>query len=424
MIYKSYNCNSFNVHTIKTDKFKTCHMEIVFRKPIKKEELASSVFLGDMLSETSKKYPQHRDVVIALEELYKMVFYSVVNKTGQTLNTSFVADFIAPEYIKEKDYLEKVIKFPLEMLLKPDHENEEFSPKTFNIIKERLCKELKAVQDNPTKLLFIEAFKAMDATSPTAFSLALDEETINKVTPSSLYEDYKQFFKQNTCDIYLIGNLNMDEVVEMIKKHFKLRIINKQKNELYVVNKSRKKPLVKSSTGNFIQANLAVVANIQDLTKKERDVGFHLFNYIFGSGGLTSMLYRVIREENQLCYNLTSMYLKYDNLLIIHVALDNSKVKKAVGLIKKCLKAMAHGDFTEENLEDAKKNLLMALSYNLDNSIAVLNNYMFKILDDLPSLEERKDLIKNTTKKEVQDIAKKIKINTIYTLEGGNNERN
>ena len=38
MIYKMYKCNSFNVHTLKTDKFKKNHIEIIFRKPIIKEE--------------------------------------------------------------------------------------------------------------------------------------------------------------------------------------------------------------------------------------------------------------------------------------------------------------------------------------------------------------------------------------------------
>ena len=28
MEYKKYNCNSYNIHTIKTDKFKTVRMEI------------------------------------------------------------------------------------------------------------------------------------------------------------------------------------------------------------------------------------------------------------------------------------------------------------------------------------------------------------------------------------------------------------
>ena len=69
MIYKTYKCNSFNVHTIKTDKFKTAHMEIMFRKKVVRNELCGYSFLMDMLSESSKDYPIHRDLIVRFEEL-------------------------------------------------------------------------------------------------------------------------------------------------------------------------------------------------------------------------------------------------------------------------------------------------------------------------------------------------------------------
>ena len=39
MIYKEYKHNTYNLYTVKTDKFKTCHMEIVFRNNINKNDV-------------------------------------------------------------------------------------------------------------------------------------------------------------------------------------------------------------------------------------------------------------------------------------------------------------------------------------------------------------------------------------------------
>ena len=64
MIYEMYKCNSFNVHTLKTNKFKTSHIEIIFRKQIIKEELGSYALLIDVLSENSKAYPTRKDLII------------------------------------------------------------------------------------------------------------------------------------------------------------------------------------------------------------------------------------------------------------------------------------------------------------------------------------------------------------------------
>lgn len=419
MIYKTYNCNSFNVHTIKTDKFKTCHMEIVFSKDIVKEELASYTFLADLLSESSKRYKTRKEVVTHLEDLYKTIFYGLTTKTGKMLNTSFVLDFIDPMYIDEDDYLENVIKFPFEMIGKPNAVNEEFDLKSFNVVKERLKREIKGIYENPVKLTFRDAFKAMDENSPTSYSIMGSLEDLEKITPSSLYKLYKNLYKDNSCDIYIIGNLDMDEIVTLIKKYFNKRVINNNKKNLYVENNLRKKELMVTSEGNFIQANLAVLFNLDKFTKREKDIVFHVYNYILGSGGLTSKLYQSLREENSLCYSVSSMYLKYDNLLAIHVSLENDNVKKAISLIKKGIKCMAKGEIKEEDIEDAKRNLILSLDLSLDNSIAILNNYVFKVVDDLPDLEERKKMLGDVTKEEIVTLAKKIKLNTIFVLNGG-----
>lgn len=419
MIYKTYNCNSFNVHTIKTDKFKTCHMEIIFSKPCIKEEMCASSFLGDILSESSKKYKSRKEVVIHLEELYKTVFYSVNTKVGNMLNTSFILDFINPEYIEEDDYLENVIKTPFEIIQKPNAVNDEFDLKTFNIVKERMRREITGIYENPAKTAFQEAFNTMNPESSTSFPLMGTIEDLEKITPASLYKMYKSFFKDNLCDIFIIGNLDMDEIVTLIKKYFKNRIINNSKRNIYIDNATRKKEIYAESEGNFIQANLVELFNLDNLTKKEKDIVFHVYNYLLGNGGLTSKLYQSIREKNSLCYSISSMYLKYDGLLAIHVSLENDNVKKASALIKKCIKSMAKGEITEEELEDAKKNLVLSLDLSMDNSIALVNNYVFNIIDNLPDLAKRKEMLMEVTKEDVVKVAKKIKLNTVYVLNGG-----
>ena len=48
----------------------------------------------------------------------------------------------------------------------------------------------------------------------------------------------------------------------------------------------------------------------------------------------------------------------------------------------------------------------------------ILNNYVFNIYDKLPSIEERKEYFKKLTKEDIVNVSKKVKLNTIFTLEG------
>ena len=421
MVYKTYKCNSYNIHTIKTDRFKTVHMEIIFRKNIVKEELVNYAFLVDMLMESSKNYPKRKDVITKLEELYKLVVYGTTVKTGNVLNSNFMADFIDPKFIDEEDYLENVIKFIFEMLMNPNATNEEFDLKEFNFVKERLKREIKSIDENPFKSSMRKAIEAMDKSSVTAFPLMGSVEELEGITPGSLYKYYKKLFKDNTCDIFIIGDVDCDNMVSLIQKYFKHRYINSNKLVLRVDNKFKKKVTTKEDVSENLQANLVMIYNIGELPEVERHVTMQVFNYIFGSGGLTSKLYKRIREENSLCYNISTLYLKYDELLVIHISLDTANVKRAVSMVKKCLKEMQTGDFLDSDLEDAKKSISLALDLTSDNNSSLLNNYVFHEFDNLPLIDERKKSLAKLTKEDVVNVSKKLKLNTIYVLKGKEN---
>lgn len=418
MKYKIYNCNSFNIYTIKTDRFKTSHLEVIFKNVLKKEEIGTYSFLADMLSEGCKKYPRKKDLITRFEELYKIVIYASTMRVGNVIDLHFSLDFINPEYIEDEGYIEDVIKTLFEVILNPNVCNDEFDLKTFNIVKERLRREINSLKENPVKQSIKEAIKTMDSNSPTSYEILGTIEELENITPAKLYNAYKSLRKNFKVDVFLIGNLDMDNVASLIKKYFKNRYIVSDNFEVMVDNKETKKVKEKTMKSDNIQTNLVMLFNLKNLSELEKNITLNCFNYLYGSGGLTSKLYKSIREENSLCYAINSMYLKYDKLLMVQISLDNCNVKKAISLVKKELKSMQNGNFSEEEVRDAINNMVISLDMSLDNNIAILNNYVFNIYDKLPSIEERKEYFKKLTKEDIVNVSKKVKLNTIFTLEG------
>lgn len=418
MKYKTYNCNSFNIYTIKTDRFKTSHLEVIFKNVLKKEEIGTYSFLADILSEGCKKYPRKKDLITRFEELYKIVIYASTMRVGNVIDLHVSLDFINPEYIEDEGYIEDVIKTLFEVILNPNVCNDEFDLKTFNIVKERLRREINSLKENPVKQSIKEAIKTMDSNSPTSYEILGTIEELENITPAKLYNAYKSLRKNFKVDVFLIGNLDMDNVASLIKKYFKNRYIVSDNFEVMVDNKETKKVKEKTMKSDNIQTNLVMLFNLKNLSELEKNITLNCFNYLYGSGGLTSKLYKSIREENSLCYAINSMYLKYDKLLMVQISLDNCNVKKAISLVKKELKSMQNGNFSEEEVRDAINNMVISLDMSLDNNIAILNNYVFNIYDKLPSIEERKEYFKKLTKEDIVNVSKKVKLNTIFTLEG------
>ena len=115
------------------------------------------------------------------------------------------------------------------------------------------------------------------------------------------------------------------------------------------------------------------------------------------------------------------MYLKYDSLVMIKTSLAKENTQKAIKLIEACLKDMQGGKFTLEEIEDAKKSLLFGTKVSLDSIYSITDNYVFHIYDDISFLEDRFKDFKTVSKDEIIALAKKLKINTIYTLCEGDN---
>ena len=210
----------------------------------------------------------------------------------------------------------------------------------------------------------------------------------------------------------------MDDVASLIKKYFKNRYIVDGSYEMMVDNKVTKKVHEKSLKSENIQTNLVMLFNLDNLDEQEKNITMNVFNYLYGNGGLTSKLYKSIREENSLCYAINSMYLKYDKLLMIQISLEQNNVKKCISLVKKELKNMVDGNFTDLEVEDAINNMIISLDMTLDNNVAILNNYVFNVYDNLPMIEDRKLAFKNVKKEDIVNVAKKVKLNTIFALEG------
>ena len=421
MEYKKFDCNSYNIHTIKTDKFKTVRMEIIFSREVDKKEMPIFSFLSDLLTDCSKDYERRKDIAIRLEELYKATFYGTTSKVGNLFTISFIMDFIAPEYIKEKNYLENVVAFPFTILNHPRVKNNEFDLTNFNIVKRRILENIVSIKESSDRYALVNSLDAMDNNSATAYKVLGTKEDIDNITPSKLYDYYHTLINSSNCDIFIIGNANMDEIANIIKDNFKNRVIKLKRPSLLVNNSVRKKPLVKEEKSKFIQSTLVMIYNIKGLDKKEKNIDFHVFNYILGSGGISSKLYQKLRNDNSLCYGVRSMYLKNDELLIIEVSLDNKNVLLAEKLIKKCIKEMQDGKYTEELVEDAKKNLIFSLKINSDNNVSVLSNYVFHIFDNLPLLEERCEMLKQVTKDNLIKCGKALNLNTIYVQKGSDN---
>lgn len=421
MEYKKFEYPSFNLYTVKTNKFKTCQMEIIFKDEARREDVMLKTFLADLMTDCSSKYHSRKEVARYLEELYQASFYGLTNKTGNLIMTSFVLNFLNPKFALEQDYLEHVLALPFEMILNPAINAGDFDIKNFNVVKNRLHDEILSVGENITRVSLKKALEKLDHNSPTSYGVLGTIEELEEISPKTLAEAYQDLIA-SSCDIYIIGDLDMDMVANIIFKYFKNPVVKTKKlSDLYAHNPALKRLRTYQEESKFLETNLVQIYSLENLDEKEKIITLYFYNFLLGGGGLNTKLYQLLREKNSLCYGVKSMYLKYDNLLVVQTSISKNDVKKAQKLIHQAFREMKMGEFSEEELNNAKESFIFSLNLSLDNPGGILNNYIFHILDDLPLIEDRIKMIEDVTKEKIVAVASKIKPNISFVLEGEEN---
>lgn len=419
MVYREEKHGGYTLHTIKTDKFKLCHMEIIFRNNVVKDDITSRNILFDLLTEASKENPTKRSLTLKLEDLYNTSLYSVTSKVGNAILTNICLDFINPKYT-EDEVLNETLRLPFDMIFNPLAKNKEFNAKFVSLAKKRAEADMKSIKENPKKYAIMEAIKTLGDQSPSSYSNVGTISDLEKITPESLYKYYEQVLKHDYVDIYIIGDLDMDKVSDIISEHAKFKVIKNHDFGYYVDNVKRK-TVIKKDDFIYVQTNIVVILNLDKLSDYEKKYVANLYNLILGGGSLETKLYRRLRTENSLCYNVNSMYQKYDGLILITTAVDINAEEKAVKLIKQAIKDMTN-NITEEELAQAKELISSALHMNMDNIGRIVDNYFYKNTSDLDDFETRLETFKKVTLNEIYEMSKKISISTIYSLVGGEAE--
>ncbi len=418
MEYKKLYMGGYNLHLIKTDKFKVTHIEAIIHNNIDVKDITKRQMLARMLANSNMTYNTNRKLNLKLEDLYDANFYSFTSKVGNSFITNFAIDFLNPEFT-DKGVLKECTKLLFDMILNPYVNIGEFDNKTFNIIKERLRDDINEVKEDPKRYALFNALKLL-GDSPSAYSNLGLIDDLEEITPNNLYEYYEKVLKNDYVDIFVIGNVDMEEATKYVIEYAKFNVIKNHKLDMHVYNPKVKERFY-SDKIRAAQSNIVVILNLNDLTTYEERYVANIYNIILGQNPVQNKLFKKLREDNSLCYSISSFYQKYDNLIIINTGVDHNASTKTIKLIKDALKEM-NNNITDVELDNAKEQVITSLNYAKDNLERIIDNYFYQDMGELDDIDERIKIFKNVSKEEIYALNKKISVGLVYALEGGENE--
>ena len=146
-----------------------------------------------------------------------------------------------------------------------------------------------------------------------------------------------------------------------------------------------------------------------------------LYTLILG-GTPDSKFFKNIREKYSLCYYITASSLKLNHAMLFKAGIDSKNFDETLEHIRHEMKEMELGHFTDTDIESAKQTYLTMLKSITDSQKSMAYSVLLMKSLDLGTIEERRENILKVTKEQIMEVAKKIKINTIYLLEEASHE--
>ena len=424
------------LHTINTNKFKTNLIAMFLSIPLTRENVTKNALLTSILRRGCQKYKTQEEISKRLEEMYGAEFNCGLDKLGKNHVLKFYIESINDEFLPEmkENMLKQSIEILSEIVFNPLTENNGFNEEYTNQEKENVKQIIEAKKDNKARYALFRCVEEMFKDKPEGLYKYGYVEDLENINAKNLYEYYKELIDSCKIDIFVSGkleNLNTEELTEQDENIEQLieqdENISKLKDRepKFNINKPEEKAPIQEA--NKIEEKLDVTqgklvigydveASKQEIeNEKFRYIGM-LYNAILG-GTATSKLFQNVREKASLAYTASSSFSYYTGNIFVNAGIEIENFEKATDIIKDQIEAMKQGDFSDEDIENARKVIISNIEGISDEQDTEIIYFLGQELSGRNvSLKQYAEFVQDVNKNEIEDFAKKININTVYFL--------
>ncbi|MHA6251231.1 EF-P 5-aminopentanol modification-associated protein YfmF [Oceanobacillus sp. CAU 1775] len=421
---KSVKINGFRFHFVPTKKFKTLTIAAKLRAPLEAETITKRALLPNILRQATKNYPTRQELQLKLDDLYGAVLSIGGTKKGEQHIISVRMEIANERYLpKGAEFVEEAAQLFEELIFQPYEENGLFSEKIFRREKETLKQRIQSIKDDKIRYANMRLIDEM--CKDEAFSLHVNgyESELETLTNQELFDYYQKMINEDLIDLYVVGDFEPAAMEEKLTKVFNKT--RNEKNTKPVASKNREIEDVKEIIENepIQQAKLHIGYRTNTVYSDDDYPALQVFNGIFG-GFPSSKLFINVREKNSLAYYASSQVESHKGLLFVYSGIAPEDYEKARDIIREQMDEMKAGNFTEDEIAEAKKMIIHYLREAMDSNYGLVEIFHQQHLAGTSmNLQELFDRINAVTKEDIIGIATKIQEDTLYLLtpKGGEN---
>ncbi len=410
------DCLTFN--TIKESRFKTMRISVTAFLPLDKLTAANNALMSQVLTRSCNKYPDFTVLSRKLSSLYGASLTSSFRKMGDVQALTFSVSGLDDRYALEGDVISKELSNLLcDVLFDPLLNELEFDKGECEQERRQLVDMIDSEFNEKRVYANQKAVSIMCANEAYGVARYGSKESVLSATPADLYSSWQNMLKTARFEIVYVGDSDSSVAYDVFKERFAQITREPVSIDTKVVQKAGE---VKTANEDMELSQSKMILGFRTGVAEpdEETMAARVMCALLG-GTAHSKLFCNVREKLSLCYYCSSSYIRSKGIMFVESGVERENIEKAKNAILGEIKAMQDGDITDEELKATKLSMSNAFYSSCDTVGGISNYYMSQMLDrNVLSPQEAVELVDAVTKEDAIACAKKLTLDTVFTLTG------
>lgn len=400
--------------TLTDDRFTTARITVSLYLPLAEQTAGRNAMLPYLLRRGCRRFDTVTSFSRELDRLYGAGIDGYITASGETqivtLSMSCLDDRFAFDGTAVASQCAQLL---LDVLFDPPFENGMFREE--DVAQERRCTlESIAAEINDKRRYAVSCGKKLMCDGePYAVSKYGTKEQVEALTAEELTAAWRDLLA--TAPMRIMYQGSGDGVA--VRDAFVARLADRRVKELPpVIIKTARDEIVRGNeTMDVNQCQLVIGVRTEVAADHPLCDAMRLANAVFGATP-HSLLFRHVREEHSLCYYCVSRYDRRKGVMMVESGVEEASLVKAEEEILHQLDRLQRGEFSDEDLENARLSLLDAMMGTQDSASSTAEWYSAQGPYRLRSPEEVMDGVRAVTREQVIEAANTLKVDCVFTL--------
>ncbi len=407
---------------LRTDKFKYDCLSVNLLTQLKRETVVMNALLPRVLLRGSAFHPDMDAISALKDELYGANVFSSVRKKGEILCVGLCAGFLADRFVPDGEaLLGPVARLTGELLLSPATKGGLLRRDYVESEKSKLIDDIRAKINDKRSYAADRLIREMCCYEDYGCDDLGLEEDADAVGYVELTRYYHSLLQTAPVEIFYCGAADPKRVADACTD----ALITLPRGEIDYdlgtdvrMNAVTAQPREFDESMDVAQGQLALGFRLGECMEDPDFAAIGVFSSLYG-GSTTSKLFMNVREKLSLCYSIAASCDTFKGIMLVTAGIAPADRERAQAEILAQLEAVKRGDFTDDELISARKDLVGALRAAEDSPGVLEGFYLSQTLKGLDyGPAEFAALCELVSREDIMAVSAGIELDSVYFLHG------